>query len=373
LFKTNKKTDNKRRLAMTNEHKHLDFTGQDIYIGIDVHLRSWSVSIYTKDFEHKTYTQPPDTRVLVNYLRKNFPGGNYKSAYEAGFSGYWLHDELKINGIESMVVNPSDVPLKDKDKKNKTDRIDSRRLAKSIRSNMVEGIYIPTEQQREDRTLLRTRQAMVRKQTRVKNQIKSFLYFYGIIITEEDVGKHWSRNYVQWLDNITLREESGTFALKVYLEELKHLKGLIAQTTRQIRQLAANQRYSKLVKLLISIPGISTLSAMTLLTEIHEIGRFNKFDRLNSYVGLKPSEHSSGEKINRSDITQRKNPYLRHILVESSWIAIKKDPALLMAYHKFVSKGKTRSRAIIKIARKLLNRIYYVLKSEQPYCLGIVE
>jgi len=199
------------------------------------------------------------------------------------------------------------------------------------------------------------------------------LYFYGITITEEDIGKHWSRNYVQWLDNIILREESGTFALKVYLEELKHLKGLIAQTTRQIRQLAANQRYTKLVKLLVSIPGISTLSAMTLLTEIHEVGRFKKFDYLNSYVGLKPSEHSSGEKINKTDITQRKNAYLRHILIESSWIAIKKDPALLMAYHKFISKGKTKSRAIIKIARKLLNRIYYVLKSEQPYCLGIVE
>lgn len=358
---------------MKEEHKQLDFTGQYIYIGIDVHLRSWSVSIYTDEFEHKTYTQPADTRVLVNYLRKNFPGANYKSAYEAGFSGYWLHDELTSRGIESIIVNPSDVPLRDKDRQNKTDRIDSRRLAKSVMSNMLEGIYIPTDEQRQDRSLVRTRGIMVKKQTRVKNQIKGFLYFYGIRISEEEVCRHWSKNYIEWLESIVLKQQSGTYALKVYLQELKYLNELIAQTTREIRQLSTSPRYSKLVKLLVGIPGISTLTAMILLTEIHEIKRFNKFDRLNSYVGLKPSEHSSGEKISRTDITQRKNAYLRHILVESSWTAIRKDPALIMAYKGFLKKGSTKSRAIIKIARKLLNRIYYVLKNEQPYCIGVVE
>ena len=97
-----------------NHVSKIDFTGQHIYIGMDVHKKSWSISIYTDQFEHKTFSQPPEVGVLVNYLKRNFPGATYKSVYEAGYSGFWIHDRLQEQGIQCLVVNPADVPTKDR-------------------------------------------------------------------------------------------------------------------------------------------------------------------------------------------------------------------------------------------------------------------
>jgi transposase len=156
------------------------FTG-----GMDVHKKSWSVSIHTEQFEHKTFTQPPEVRKLTNYLQRTFPGATYHTVYEAGFSGFWLHDQLREEGIDCMVVNPADVPTKNKERTGKTDRVDCRKLARGLRNGEIKGIYVPSRVKVEDRSLVRTRQSMVRKQTRCKNQITSILFFYGIVIPEE--------------------------------------------------------------------------------------------------------------------------------------------------------------------------------------------
>ena len=121
----------------------LDFTGQPIYIGLDVHKKSWSVSIQSALCEHKTFTQPPEVDTLVNYLRRNFPGASYHSVYEAGYSGFWVHDQLREKGVVCTVVNPADVPTKDKERRTKRDRVDCRKLARSLRAGEIEGIYVP--------------------------------------------------------------------------------------------------------------------------------------------------------------------------------------------------------------------------------------
>ena len=111
----------------------LDFTGQQIYVGLDIHKKSWSVSIYSEHSEHKTFTQPPAVDKLVYYLRRHFPGATYHSVYEAGYSGFWIHDRLQEHGVQCLVVNPADVPTKDKERTKKTDRVDCRKLARSLR------------------------------------------------------------------------------------------------------------------------------------------------------------------------------------------------------------------------------------------------
>jgi transposase len=140
-----------------NHVNKLDFTGQQIYVGMDVHKKSWSISIFTDQFEHKTFSQPPEVGMLVNYLKRNFPGAAYKSVYEAGYSGFWIHDRLQEQGVQCLVVNPADVPTKDKERANKTDRVDCRKLARSLRNGEIEGIYVPSRPKVEDRSLLRTR------------------------------------------------------------------------------------------------------------------------------------------------------------------------------------------------------------------------
>lgn len=356
---------------MKNINK-LDFSGQQIYVGMDVHKNSWSVSIFTEHLEHKTFSQPPEVLTLVNYLNRNFPGADYNAVYEAGFSGFWTHDKLKEHGVNCMIVNPADVPTKNKEKTTKTDRVDCRKLARSLRSGEIEGIYVPPRTKVEDRQLLRTRQCMVKKQTRCKNQIKSLLYFYGINIPDSLTEKHWSKAFIGWLEEIRLQKASGDLALAAHLEELKNIRQIIANLNRGIRNLSKTDDYQENVHLLKSVPGISTLTAMILLTEIYDINRFKNIDNLLSYVGLVPNTNSSGEKDHKTGMTNRRNPQLRCLLIESAWVAVRKDPAMLLAFNK-LCKRTTKTKAIVPMAKKLLNRIRYVLKNQKEYVPAVIE
>ncbi len=350
----------------------LDFTGQQIYVGMDVHKKSWSISIYTDQFEHKTFTQPPKTEMLVNYLKRNFPSATYKTAYEAGFCGYWIHDQLQEQGIQCLVVNPADVPTKDKERATKTDPVDCRKLARTLRSGELQGIYVPSRVKAEDRSLLRTRQSMVRKQTRCKNQIKAILCFYGINIPEDLTSSHWSKRFINWIDSIRMERASGDVALKVHLAELLHHRKTIAELNRAIRALANTRDYRFNVTLLRTVPGISTLTAMLLLVELYDMNRFKTLDTLCSYVGLIPNTNSSGEKDIKTGMTNRRNGQLRAAIIESAWTAGRKDPALIMAFNE-LCKHMTKTKAIVRIARKLLSRIRYVLKNQQAYVPAVIQ
>lgn len=355
-----------------NNVSKLDFTGQQIYVGMDVHRKNWSISIYTDQFEHKTFSQPPEVGVLVNYLKRNFPGAAYKTVYEAGFSGFWIHDRLQEHGVQCLVVNPADVPTKDKERAGKTDRVDCRKLARSLRNGEIEGIYVPARFKVEDRNLLRTRHSMVRKQTRCKNQIKAILHFYGIQTPEDFTVRSWSKGFISWIESIQMERASGDMALKAHLSELAHIRQTIAELNLAIRALANTDDYRNNVQLLKSVPGISTLTAMTLLTELYDISRFKTLDKLCSYVGLIPDTKSSGETDRKTGMTGRRNVQLRVILIESAWTAVRKDPALTMAFGE-LCKHMPKTKAIVRIARKLLNRIRYVLKHQQDYVPAVVQ
>jgi len=355
-----------------NKSSRLDFTGQPIYIGLDVHKKSWSVSIFSNYGEYKTFSQPPEVDKLVHYLSHSFPGALYYAVYEAGFCGFWIHDQLREKGIQCLVVNPADIPTKNKERRSKRDRIDCRKLARSLRNREIEGIYVPCRSKLEDRTLIRTRQSMVRKQTRCKNQIKAILFFYGVVIPEEREMSHWSRRFIQWIEQIRMERASGDIALKAHLEELNHLRQLIASLNRAILRLARTEEYRPAVNLLKSVPGISTLTAMILLSELGEVTRFPSLDELSCYVGLIPDTQGSGEKEYVGGMTQRRHSQLRWLLIEASWVAVRKDPALLMAFQEYCKRMR-KTKAIVKIARKVLNRIRYVLKNQAEYVPCVIQ
>jgi len=356
---------------MQRENTKLDFSDQEIYVGLDTGKKSWKVSILTKEFEHKTFSQPPKPAVLIEYLRKHFPGGKYLCVYEAGYFGFWIHDALREQGVDCLVVHPADVPTKDKERRNRNDTVDARKLARSLRNGELNALYVPERKALEDRSLVRMRMSMVKKQTRCKNQVKGLLSFYGYTIPDELAKSHWSRNFINWLGSLEFQGESGKQTLQVLLDELKHLRQSIAQLTKQIRALAQQEPYATNVQYLKSIPGISTFTAMVLLTEIVDINRFKRLDHLAGYVGLVPGEDSSGEQERNTGISRRRNAYLRTLLIESSWVAVKKDPSLLMSFNQ-LTKRMPKNRAIVRIARKLLNRIRYVLRNQKPYEIGVV-
>ena len=141
--------------------------------------------------------------------------------------------------------------------------------------------------------------------------------------------------------------------------------------TKQVRQLSQTETYREQVRLLRSVPGIGVLTAMTILTEIESINRFRNIDNMCGYIGLVPSTKSSGEKERTGDITPRGHNVLRTAIIESSWTAIRNDPALMKNYLTYI-KRMDSNKAIIKIAKKLLSRIRFVLTNNKPYTCSIV-
>lgn len=358
---------------MQTQSNKLDFSGQHIYVGFDVHLKSWKVTIMTEKLTHKTFSQPPNAELLNNYLIKNFPGGIYHSAYEAGFCGYWIHNKLKSYGINSIVVNAADVPTTDKEKVQKEDGRDSRKIARSLRSGELVPIYVPCLKTLDDRSLMRTRLALVKDLIRNKNRTKSFLHFHGIDIPESFSKQTvWSKQFIDWLGKIEMQEKSGKEALDAIVGTSVDLRASVLRVTKQINELSKTNTYQESVTLLRSIPGIGLLTAMALLTELETIGRFGNFDNLCGFIGLIPSTRSSGEHDLVGDITRRGHTVLRGALIESAWMAARLDPALTKSYHDYCKRMEP-NKAIVRIAKKLLSRIRYVLKNKKAYVCSLVK
>lgn len=359
---------------MPTERKSISFKGQNIYAGIDTHLKSWSVTILTENNFHKRFSQDPKPEILVQYLRKNFPKANYYSAYEASYCGFHIHRRLLELGIKNIVVNPADVPTTDKEKKQKEDSRDSRKLAITLRSGGLKSIYIPSRESEELRSLIRYRKTLVKDISRGKNRIKSNLYFHGIKIpiAHAQDAKHWSNRFTKWLQSLSHSTEFGTLVLQDLIENNLHLRSKLLKVTRDIRKISRSDKYKRLCNLLTSIPGVATITAMSIIAELETINRFKNLDRLSSYIGLVPTTKSSGEKEISGKITPRSNIYLRNAIIESAWTASRIDPALSLAYNEYC-KRMNSNKAIVRVAKKLLNRIRFVLKNETEYVYSVVS
>lgn len=358
---------------MQSEGKKLCFNGVDIYVGLDVHSKNWTVSIMIEGILQKTFSQNPCAKVLSTYLNKHYPQGNYLSVYEAGFCGYSVHRALEKTGIKNIIVNPADVPTTDKDKRQKEDKRDSRKLARSLSNNDLEGIYIMSISGEELRSLVRYRKTLVKDLVRNKNRIKAMLKQKGIQIPQalDSASKYWSNPFTKWLKGLKTETAQGKLVLQHRIQTAEYLRKKLLRINREFRRLEKESPLADQIRLLRSIPGIGLIVSFTLLSELETIKRFQTLDKLCSYVGLIPTTHSSGEHDRVGKITRRSNKPLRSVIVESAWVAIRNDPSLILKYNA-LKKRMEANKAIIRIAKKLLNRIRYVLKNEQEYVNAIV-
>ena len=351
---------------MQTQRKQLDFTGENIFIGMDVHKKSWTNSILVGDTFHKTMNQPPEPKKIMAYVQKNFPNANYHFGYEAGFCGYWIYEQLKSMGAACTILNPADIPTTDKERQFKEDSRDSFKIAKGLRNADSSPIFVHTQELRDLRGLARQRHQIVKDQTKCKNRIKALLNFHGIKMPADEITKHWSKRYINWLNTISFNTPEAKQTMKNAITQLQFTRQLLLEITRSLRKISQGEPYKETMKQLRSIPGIGLISAMHILTELGPIERFKSLDKLCSYFGLIPNTYSSGEKQRTGRNTKRGNKILKNTLIESSWVALRHDPALLLAY-KQLCKRMEPNKAIIKIARKLLNRIRFVLKNKTEY------
>jgi transposase len=348
----------------------IDFSGQHLFIGIDTHLRQWKITVRTENTTLRTLSINPNPKALFTFLKNHYPGAQYSSVYEAGFCGFWIHRQLLDYGINNIIVNAADVPTSHKEKDRKNDKIDSRKLARELTKNTLTAIYVPSESAQHLRSLCRVRFKIVQSITRVRNRIKAHLYFNGITIPPHSETAHWSARFIKWLETIEFSHQPGRDCLDLYIEELNEHRKRLLKITRMLRQYAVQAHLKPFFELLYSVPGVGFVTTITFLTEIVDIVRFKTLDHLASFVGLVPSISSSDDKSSDRGITNRKNSYLRHLIVESAWMAIRKDPQLLAKYDKLCTYMK-KQEAIIRIAKKLLSRIRYVWLNRQIYVVGV--
>lgn len=360
---------------MPLQRKELNFKGENIYIGIDVHKNSFRLSIQSSTAVLKNFSSASDPDALVCYLHRNYPGATYYSVYEAGFCGVWIHNRLIELGVNNIVVNPCDVPCNHKDRERKTDAVDASRLAGSLRSGDLKGIYIHQIQTLHDRSLMRLRSGGVKDMTRLKNRIKGMLHYYGVLIPPhmQTCARSWSARFIGWLrEEVLLRGMVAETALGFLLDEYQERRKRQALILKEIRILSRTPRYEENIKYICSISGIGLVSGMHLLVNIEDIHRFAGRDDFAGFMGFVPTCHCTGDKESTGKITRRAPKELRYMLTECAWIAMRNDPALSLKYGQ-LRRRMDENKAIVRIARKLCNRIYYVLKNKTEYVNGVVQ
>jgi transposase len=354
------------------QHNILNFINQHFFIGIDVHLKQWKVTIRSAGIELKTFSMHPVVQELISYLQKNYPQGIYHITYEAGFCGFWIQRTFTEAGISCIVVHPADIPSSGKEKAVKTDAIDSRKLARQLEQGNLKAIYVPTVAGEQLRSLMRLRFKLVQQQTRLKNRIKGTLRFSGIDIpTQHLTNSRWSGNFILWLKSVSLPTNAGRFAFNNLILQLEQTREHLANVLRQLHREAAATEIAPALDAIQSAPGIAFISAMTLFTEIIDIKRFHEFEHLCSFVGLVPSLYSTGETSYTRGMSFRHNQYLRPLLIEAAWTAVRKDPAMTLAFQQ-LRKSMPKNLAIIRIAKKILRRIFHLWKNQDRYVYALV-
>ncbi len=337
---------------------------RDISVGIDIHFKKWQV-VVIRDSDQLFRGTITGAWATLKKLLSRWDRERMKVAYEAGFSGFWLYDKLTHWGAECVVVPPSLIPM-EVGSRVKTDRRDATKLALLLSRGLLKQVWVPSVEQRFDREVIRQRRRLVRDRRRMQSRIKSLLHWYGIPL--ESSGGPWTRLYVSNLWRLRFKHDLMQNSFERLLGEYERITTLLGEQTKLIRELSRADRYRGKVELLTSLPGIGRLTAMEILTELGDISRFSRADKLSAYVGLTPSQYSSGERIRFGHITRGGKGHLRGMLVESAWIAVRKDRHFFETYQR-IKQHAGGKRAIVGIARRLLVCSRAILLKAQPYRL----
>jgi transposase len=335
-----------------------------LYIGMDIHKKSWTVHFRTDISDHKTLTTPPVCDVLYNYVQTHFQDHQVSITYETSCCGFSAAREFLNYGWEVKVVNPADVPRMHKQTHQKTDKTDCRNLAKQLQADQLRGVYIPGVEQDMLKSLVRQRAQVTRQFRSVKANIKSLLLYHGIQLPEQFDNPNWSRDFLLWLNTIHWTHPTGKICLDSKLRIFNAVKTEYLHLANQIRAYC-RKHFKTDYYLLKSIPGVGGYLSSAILAEVGDLRRFNNQKQFASYIGLVPSIRNSGGTENIFGVTPRCRALLRSYIIESSWVALRLDPSIQTYYRKH--KGRNPKSILIKIAHKMINRMLSVIKNNKPY------
>jgi transposase len=310
---------------------------------------------------------PYSSQYLLNYVRKYFSEQRIAFAYEAGPTGFGLYDDLVAEGHPCLVVAPSMVPTAP-GQRVKTNRLDSKKISEGLRGGQLRSIHIPSPIYRELRHLVQLRDTHVRQLTATKCRIKSLLLYQGMTFPAAD-GK-WSARVLRELKAMPC-SRAVQFKLDDLIGTLQFHYHSAATVQKEIRRFCQNDaELGQSISLLTSIPGIGWIVATHLVARLGDWREIKNVRQIAGFLGLVSSEHSTGDKENRGEITRSGDSRLRNKLIQGAWVAISRDPELRAFYRRIYQRHPKKvaaKKAIVAVARKMTTRIYAVLKQQRPY------
>jgi len=361
------------------------------YVGLDVHKETIVIAIAEEASGEANVLGkiPNDSLELLKVLSRLGPRENLRCSYEAGPTGYGLYRSLRAAGIRCMVVAPSLVPEK-KGNRVKTDRRDATKLAHFLRSGDLTAVYVPDEVSEAIRDLVRARFDAKKAEKVARHQLGHFLLRQGRCYSGKSA---WTKAHVDWIRRQQFEHKAQERVLVDYLHTVEEAEERVRRLGGDMAELASAWSLYALVQALQALRGVSFVAAVSLAAELGDISRFEHPGQLMAYVGLVPSEHTSGNSRHQGRITRTGNRNARWIVVESAWsyrfrpnmgaeirkrneavspevrrIAWKAQERLNGKYRRLLARGKNQQRAMAAVARELLGFMWAI--SKEPKLLA---
>jgi transposase len=354
------------------------------FVGMDVHKGSIFVALLRPGSQTVEEWQLENKAVAVARLAKKLKGfGDVMACYEAGACGFALMRQLESLNVPCVVIAPALIPKKPGERV-KTDRRDARKLAALLRAGLLTAVHPPTPQQEAVRDLCRARDDVRDDRMRARHRLGKFLLRHGRVFD----GSNWTKAHREWLQGVKCELGAEQATLDIYKHALEVVDERLKSIDAQIDAIAQTQEYRDAVGVLRCFRGIETVTAMVILTELGDITRFKNARSLMSFLGITPSEHSSGGPAGRrlGGITKTGNGYLRRLMIEAAWhyrhraaiskklktrrkaqpvwalaIAERCQLRLTARHRRLIDGGKPSAKANVAVARELTGFIWAAL------------
>ncbi len=357
------------------------------HVGLDVHKQTIAVAMLepgqSQPTEWQLAHEPAAVRRLIRRLKACAP---VACAYEAGPCGYPLQRQFAAAGVPCLIAAPSLIPVRSGDRI-KTDHRDARKLAEMLRAGLLTPVHPPTEDEEAVRDLSRCREDAQKDLVRSRHRLAKFLLRRGLVFRG---GCKWSQRHRTWLGGLRFDREVDRAVFEDYLLAVEQHEARVASLDRHLEEIAAGEPFGVPVARLRCFRGISSTTAVALVAELHDIRRFTTAPQLMAYLGLVPSEHSSGGRQRRGGITKTGNSHARRLLIETAWhyrhkpaigvklkrrrqgqppqVIARADRAqqrLCRQYRRMTARGKHHNTIVAAIARMLVGYLWETLHEAQ--------
>jgi transposase len=359
----------------------------NLYVGMDVHKETIDIALAEGDGRQEVRHYGSiggDLVVLDQAVRKlQATGKTLHFVYEAGPCGYVIYRHLAGKGLDCVVVAPSMIPKRSGDRV-KTDRRDAEMLARLHRAGELSAVYVPHPEDEAVRDLTRAREDAKEAQTRARHQLKAFLLRSGIRYAGKTA---WTPAHVRWIARIKLEQPVQQIVFQEYVNAVTAASERVERVEGNLRDAVLEWRRKPVVEALQALRGVQLVVAATLAAEIGQIERFDNPRQLMAYLGLVPSEYSSGASTRRGSITKCGNTHARRVLTEAAWayrqparitpiiakrqdklaknirnIAWKAQVRLCKRYRTLRARGKEHNKVVTAIARELSGFVWAIAR-----------